>query len=212
MESKTIMLFRHGAVDGQPGVYKGKGIDTPLSPLGERQTRANIAAFRELGSGRSRRLVTSPADRCRAALAYAPPRTQTEVFNLLDDIDIGEWAGLTKDEAARRWPEIFRQIYLDARGVSHFPGAEESVDAFRDRCHKALNALLMAPEEHIALVTHGRVIEEILGYVRRGAIRYMRQGEGAASILVAQNGVIEVTVENVQVHAGELLYAHHVTA
>lgn len=163
-------------------------------------------------------LLASPASRCSAALDFAGDM-ETDVIPYLQDIDIGDWAGRTKDELRRhpQWSPVLRQIQDDAREVERLPGAEEDVLTFRGNAHQAFKHALSLPHEVVGLVTHSRAIEEIAGLVKGGKVQYLKQKEGAMTLARAVRGklreirglllfgsdYVEMLEENKCIHNGD---------
>ncbi|HVH75512.1 MAG TPA: histidine phosphatase family protein [Stellaceae bacterium] len=152
----TILLVRHGHVEGiAPVRFRGRA-ELPLSDLGRRQAAAlghYIAA-----NFKPEAVYTSPLSRCRdtgAAIAGHFALTRIAIDGLAD-IDYGAWQGLTPEEAARRWP---REV-ATWQSRPHFveiPGGE-SLAALSARATAALHGILMRqPAGTLALVGHESV-------------------------------------------------------
>lgn len=108
MQPFTLILVRHGHVEGiHPERFRGQ-LDLPLTPLGREQaavTSAFIAA-----TWRAKAVYTSPLERCRdtgTAIAKAQGLT-IEPMKELIDINYGTWQGRTRDEVKESEPEQFK--------------------------------------------------------------------------------------------------------
>src|SRR5205085_2958232 len=100
-----LLLVRHGHVEGiSPERFRGRA-ELPLTATGRRE--AELTAARIAASWRPAAICTSPMGRCvDTGAAIAQPFGLTpSVMPGLNDIDYGEWQGLTRDEAHARWPD-----------------------------------------------------------------------------------------------------------
>src|SRR5438067_7634798 len=99
-----LILVRHGHVEGiSPERFRGRA-ELPLTETGHRE--ADATAKRIAASWRPAAIYTSPLGRCvetGAAIGKALGLAPSVVLRL-NDIDYGDWQGLTRDEAYARWP------------------------------------------------------------------------------------------------------------
>src|SRR5947207_9968481 len=99
-----LILVRHGHVEGiSPERFRGRA-ELPLTETGHRE--ADATAKRIAASWRPAAVYTSPLGRCvetGAAIGKALGLAPSVVLRL-NDIDYGDWQGLTRDEAYARWP------------------------------------------------------------------------------------------------------------
>jgi probable phosphoglycerate mutase len=99
-----LILVRHGHVEGiSPERFRGRA-DLPLTETGRREAEATAKYI--AASWRPAAIYTSPMGRCvdtGAAIGKALGLTPSVVLRL-NDIDYGDWQGLTRDEAHARWP------------------------------------------------------------------------------------------------------------
>jgi broad specificity phosphatase PhoE len=78
----------------------------------------------------------------------------------LMDIDFGEWQGLSPDEAAQRYPDIYR-AWVEAPHTVRVPGGEE-LDDVRSRVLAALDQVVVQHAgQAVALVSH-TVVNRVL--------------------------------------------------
>ncbi len=159
----TVLLIRHGHVEGiAPERFRGRW-DLPLTPLGRDQAQAVAAHLRQRWPG-ARAVYASPLARCRdtaAAIATALGLGVQTVEGLAD-LDYGAWQGLTRAEAATRWPDLVDRWFIAPHRV-RIPGGESLLD-LTARASRALAACLDAVpgDATIALVAHDSVNRVLL--------------------------------------------------
>ncbi|MBV6303492.1 histidine phosphatase family protein [Candidimonas humi] len=124
----TLILMRHGHVDGiLPARFRGRA-ELDLSALGKLQAE-RLAGRVAARFPAAVSLYTSPMGRCRqtaeplARLLKLEPRP----LQGLQDLDYGQWQGLTHEEVKKRWPDL----YAGWRGspqLIRLPGGESLQD------------------------------------------------------------------------------------
>lgn len=164
MTQFTLTLVRHGETAGQSSVrYHGRN-DVPLSPLGRAQmarVRDALRAhhFDAVYASRLSRSVEAAAIVGDVPLEHPTAITRIAGF---DEIDFGEWEGLTADEIQTRHPELYARWVSSERGDFQYPGGE-SIRAFRRRVVRTLHEVLAeAPPGHLLFVVHKGIIYSIL--------------------------------------------------
>jgi len=164
-----LTLVRHGETEAQSSVrYYGR-TDVPLSGLGRKQ----MARVRDvLASRRFAAIYCSTLSRASEAAriigdgylaAGGAPPTPIAGF---DEVDFGEWEGLTADEIQTRYP--WRYAEWQTRGSDFAYPCGESSREFRRRVARTLHAVLAeAPRGDLLFVLHKGVIRcivaELLG-------------------------------------------------
>jgi len=106
-----VLLVRHGHVEGiLPERFRGRA-DLTLTAEGRRQAEATAQRIQR--SWKPAALYSSPMRRCIAtATAIGKPFALTPIpLPGLNDIDYGQWQGLTPDEVRVRWPDELAQWY-----------------------------------------------------------------------------------------------------
>jgi probable phosphoglycerate mutase len=156
-----IILARHGHVEGiTPERFRGR-LDLPLTALGRRQIAATSRRIN--AAWRIAAIYTSPMSRCvitGQAIAASSGLPATALPGL-NDIDYGEWQGLTRDEAAARWPEAVATWYR-APQLAQPPGGETLQDVLT-RAESMLRELVARHrDDTIVLVGHDSVNRVIL--------------------------------------------------
>jgi probable phosphoglycerate mutase len=156
-----LVLLRHGHVDWHdPERFRGRA-ELALSDLGRRQARA--AALAVAATWKPDAVYTSPLGRCRetAAAVAAGLRRAVQPIAALADIDYGAWTGLTREEAAARWPDEVERWYR-APHLAAIPGGE-TLAALLARTSAALYDLLRRhPAETLVIVGHDSVNRVLL--------------------------------------------------
>src|SRR5215469_3354658 len=156
-----IILVRHGHVDWlAPERFRGRA-ELPLSDFGRRQARAMASYI--AATWKPEAVYTSPLGRCRdtgAAIA-APFRLEPQPIEGLCDIDYGEWQGLTREQAAGRWPDEI-ELWFRTPHLAAIPGGE-TLPALLSRAAAALQGILRAHHEGtVVLVGHDSVNRVLL--------------------------------------------------
>src|SRR5450432_4125260 len=160
-----ISLIRHGETDwNAAGKFQGHAC-VPLNDKGQRQA-TRLAEHLAATAQDVTSLYASDSLRTRqTAEAVA---TQLALPSNLDErlreIDLGEWQGLTRDEAqqwdAKRFQSIMADPFNNAR-----PGGESGLQVAR-RALAALESIAVAnPDQYVLAITHGGTIRNLLDYL-----------------------------------------------
>jgi 2,3-bisphosphoglycerate-dependent phosphoglycerate mutase len=189
----TALLVRHGVTDWNATRRAQGHADVELNEAGRRQ--ADEAAERLAGT----RLGAVYSSDLRRALDTARPVADRHGLEVVVDsawreIDQGEWEGLSGDEIAARWPELWGP----ARHFARRPGGE----APEEVAARALAGLRRIVDRHpgdsVAVITHGGTIRWVVATARGYGVR------GSARIRGLANGGI-VAVET-SLADGELIF------
>ena len=193
----TILLVRHGHVEGiAPVRFRGRA-ELPLSGLGRRQAAAlgdYIAAHFTPEA-----VYTSPLSRCRdtgATIAGHFGLTGI-VIDGLADIDYGAWQGLTPEEAARQWPTEVA-VWRSRPHLVQIPGGESLAQA-QARTTRALHEIIARHgSETIAVVGHESVNRILLLHALDLALsRYWHLGQEPCALNRLEFGDGEFTVRSI---------------
>lgn len=147
-----ILVIRHGQTEwNAQGRWQGV-LDSPLTEAGVAQARAMGAVLRAHGIGRAEfDLLHSPqgrAQRTAQIIAEAAGLDLTPEPRLRE-IDVGAWAGLSREELERGWPAADpHEHFLDR--YARAPGGEPFADLW-----VRVADLLAALRRPTVLVTHG---------------------------------------------------------
>jgi broad specificity phosphatase PhoE len=167
---QRVTLVRHGETEGQSSIrYYGR-TDVPLSPLGRLQmerVRAVLATRRFAAVYTSTLSRASEAARIISETAGGTALTPVLIAGF-DEIDFGEWEGLTIEEIRDRYPRLYIEWEAHRGGDFTYPGGE-STRGLRERVACALHEVLaQAPSGELLFVLHKGVIRcilaELLGY------------------------------------------------
>jgi broad specificity phosphatase PhoE len=155
-----IVLVRHGQTAWNRVVrFRGQA-DIPLDRFGLRQAEATgryVAARWSVAAVYTSRM--GRAMQTAEAIAQAHGLRARPLEGLLD-IDFGAWQGLSPDEVAQRYPDLYR-AWLEAPHTVHFPGGEE-LDDVRSRVVAALDEAVAGHRgQTVALVSH-TVVNRVL--------------------------------------------------
>jgi alpha-ribazole phosphatase/probable phosphoglycerate mutase len=177
-----IALVRHGASDVAVRGRCCGSLDPPLSDEGRRQMRYASRLLQRLAA------VTIHASPRRRALDSARTLEMAApivVDDRLREIDFGLLEGLTYDEVAYRYPDVWRG-WMEAPVDVAFPQGER-FDAFSTRVDLAVADLTTCHRgDAIVIVAHGGVNRLILARALGLELRHMfrlQQTCGAVSLI-----------------------------
>jgi broad specificity phosphatase PhoE len=154
-----IILVRHGETEYNAAeTFRGRA-DVPLNENGLSQARL-------LGEYLSREKIdvvyASPLQRTvkTAAAIAAPHKLEVNVVANLNDIDCGEWQGLTLKEVKERYSDVY-QDWLDTPEQVKIPGGESLADVRKRALPFVQDAVMRCGEGKIVLVSH-RAVNKVL--------------------------------------------------
>jgi alpha-ribazole phosphatase/probable phosphoglycerate mutase len=191
-------LCRHGEPEESIRGRICGALDVGLSRTGRKQAQGLAAALAPASlaavySSPQRRAVET-ASAIAAACRLAPVELEA-----LREIDFGVFEGLTYDEAAARYPDVYRE-WMENPARARFPGGETYED-LRARVSEALDEILRRHEGRaFTVVAHGGVIRTVLAIsleVPNGAIFRLDQGYGCVSVVDWLDGAPVVRLINV---------------
>jgi broad specificity phosphatase PhoE len=162
IEMPRVLLIRHGETDwSRDGRWQGH-VDVPLNATGHRQA-ADLA---EALADRAPALIAcSDLTRARETIKPLAERLGLEpvVEPGLREIDVGSWAGLSREEATERFPEGA------ARHAAGGTGWEdgETYGEVAVRGLAALERLLapLGPDDTAVVIAHGALIGATAGRI-----------------------------------------------
>ena len=203
-----IVLVRHGQTAWNKDVrFRGRA-DVELDEFGLRQAEATgryVAARWPDGPTRVVAVYASPMRRAMQtaeAIAHAHGLTAQPLGGLLD-VDFGEWQGLSPDEVAARYPELYR-AWWEAPHTVRFPGGE-SLDDVRVRILAGLDEVVARHRRQaVALVSHtvaNRVL--LCAILGLGNASFWRLGQDTCAVNVfdvEDNGTFTLLLLNDTCH------------
>jgi broad specificity phosphatase PhoE len=181
MAPTTILLARHGETDWNAvGRWQGH-TDRPLTEQGRRQAAALADRLAKVDID-----AVYSSDLLRAVETAEPVAKRLglplQTLPELREVDVGTWAGLTRDEVAERFPDGFRRW-------SEWQTGWEDGETYDEMGERVVGAILRLAGEHpgerILVVSHG------------GAIRALHAA--AAGIDIATFRQLRQVVENARV-------------
>jgi len=155
-------LIRHGEPDTETRNRCYGALDIGLSEEGRRQM-ARVA--RHLATEPLGAIYTSPRNRAleSASILASSYSCLVEMAPDLREIDFGDFEGLTYDEIALRYPDLYRQ-WMETPTAIRFPNGESFAEV-RLRATRAFEEIRRKHQEQtVALVSHGGVIRIILAH------------------------------------------------
>ncbi len=179
-----VVLVRHGEPEASARGRCYGTLDVDLSPRGRRQMR-RVARLLERAPLAA--VYCSPRTRAweGARTVAAPHGLAPRPEDRFREIDFGRLEGLTYDQAAERFPEIYK-AWMERPTEVEFPGGE-SLSTMRLRVVAAASELMGRHRGHtIAVVSHGGVgrilLAEALSLDARHLFR-MEQSYGSVSVI-----------------------------
>jgi len=157
----TLLLVRHGHVEGiSPERFRGRA-DLALTPQGRRQAEATARRIAE--TWRPAAVYSSPMGRCLAtASAIGSPFGLSPITHAgLNDIDYGKWQGLAPDEARQNWAEEV-DIWYRHPDRAAIPEGETLQDVLARATAALREVVRRHPGDTAVLVGHDSVNRVIL--------------------------------------------------
>lgn len=147
-----LILARHGETDwNRENRFQGRA-DPPLNALGRRQSAELADAL--VGEAIAR-VYTSPLRRASETAGIVADRLGLDVEPLepLQEIDVGAWSGLTREEVAATFPAEY------ARWLERAPHGFENGETYEQLAARVVPAIrdlaVRHPSETVLVVTHG---------------------------------------------------------
>lgn len=156
MPRLRLYLVRHGETAWSRERRFAGARDVPLTPDGVRQCEA---VARHLAEAALAAVYASPLERARASaeIVAKPHRLEVRVDPAFAEMDFGPWEGLSRDEAARRFPDQWT-VWRTTPERFRLEGAEP-LGAVAARARQGVARLATAhPDQTVLLVSHAVVI------------------------------------------------------
>ncbi len=150
-----VWLIRHGepAEESRNRCYGS--LDIGLSEKGRRQMEQ---VTRHLKAEPASAIYTSPSSRARESASILTSTQSCSLETIADfrEMDFGDFEGLTYDEIAARYPDLYRQ-WMETPTEIRFPNGENFKE-MRTRVLRAFETILNQREgETVMIVSHGGV-------------------------------------------------------
>jgi len=154
----TLVLIRHGETDwNRDNRFQGHA-DPSLNDAGRAQARALAT---EIGAERFAALYTSPFRRAAETAAILASELGLGPLSdaALEEVDVGSWSGLTRDEVEERFPDGY------ARWLEYGHGWDDG-ETYEELGGRVVGGLLNIGGRHpgvaVLAVTHGGPIRSAL--------------------------------------------------
>lgn len=201
-----ILLVRHGQVQwnsagGRVERFRGR-IDVPLNADGEQQAGAVARRIRQEFTVDA--VYSSPLQRAwRTATAIGEEvGCPVKALAGLNDQDFGDWQGLTIDEVAERYPDLFA-LWRNQPHRLQIPGGE-TFDQVRERVVAAVEDVIARHEgQTVVLVSHRAVCRVLLCAMLglgNDAFWRIRQDNTALNVVRHQDGRYTIELLNDTCH------------
>lgn len=158
---RSLVLVRHGETVGESSIRYHGANDVALSAHGIEQMRRVATALR---GETFARVLTSTLQRSVVAARLVAPYCEAEALPGFDEIDFGDWEGLTIEEIEARDPVGFARWRRDPARFT-FPHGD-SVIGFRQRIVATFGAIEATLPDRSLAVVHKGVISAIVGHLR----------------------------------------------
>ncbi len=160
-DNVTLLDYiRHGQPVGG-NLFRGQGVDDPLSEKGWRQMRQTVENIDGWD-----RIISSPLSRCAEFANWLAEQRDLplEICDDLREVGFGSWEGLNRDQLRRNHAADYLAFFQDP--VNNRPAGAEPLEAFRARIGAVFDRLLETyPGQHLLIVAHAGVIRATLGHV-----------------------------------------------
>ncbi|PID56549.1 phosphoglycerate mutase [candidate division KSB3 bacterium] len=202
-----IYLVRHGETTLSTGGQYIGSTDVPLSEHGREQARRLAERLRTIHFGAC---YCSRMERCRetARIAVGPHQLEMSPVADIQEIDYGQWEGLSLQEMEALAPDTFRQWMRDP-AVVKAPGGESGQDVLT-RIRPVFERLAVTHlGERILIVAHRTVnrlwLCHILGYPLSEYRHAVGQGFTALNIIEYETDRHEPVFSVIRVNDGQHL-------
>lgn len=189
MKETIIDFIRHGQPEGG-SVYRGHGVDDPLSELGWQQM------WQAVGEAHPwQQIISSPMQRCNAfaeqlAAKYNLP---VKIDDRFKEVGFGCWEGRSRAAIKQDNQAEYDAFYTDP--INSRPAGAEPVQEFTSRVSAALQDVINNYKgQHCLVVAHAGVIRAVVAHVihaePEGLYRIQVKNAGISRIRHGQYGSI----------------------
>ncbi|MDH5445543.1 MAG: histidine phosphatase family protein [Gammaproteobacteria bacterium] len=164
MKETIIDFIRHGQPEGG-SVYRGHGVDDPLSDLGWQQM------WQAVGNASPwQQIISSPMLRCKAFAEQLSDKYQLplSIDERFKEVGFGSWEGRNRKEIQENSKSEYDAFYNDP--INCRPDGAEPIDAFISRVVVALDEVINQYRgQHCLVVAHAGVIRAVVSHVTLSA-------------------------------------------
>ncbi|HEX9061454.1 MAG TPA: alpha-ribazole phosphatase [Clostridia bacterium] len=190
-----LFFIRHGQTDWNVKGRMQGSFDSELNNTGINQAEElakklleSNYKFSKIYSSTLKRAVKTAQILCKAL--------NLEHIQLkgLEEINLGQWEGLTWEEVKEKFPEEYAKWYENRR-YTRSPGGESYQDML-DRVLEAINKIINGNDRNVAIVTHGGVIMCLQCYITNTPYNEMRKFKvDNTSILELDSKLFDITTQ-----------------
>lgn len=154
----VLALIRHGRTKANVEMRLQGQSCWGLDDVGEEQGTWLAEWYGTLST-----VYSSPLSRATATARYLAAGEVVEVEGL-EEIGMGRWEGLVREDIQRDWPDLARRIFEDGEDLRRGETGE-TWDGFTRRIVATIESLAAGPGEVAGVVAHGGVIRAYLGAI-----------------------------------------------
>jgi alpha-ribazole phosphatase len=159
-----VLLIRHGETEWNATKRIQGHSNTPLNDLGRKQARALAGRLKNKAIAA---IYSSDLDRAKETIAPTAAALGMEIQTdvRLREKSFGDWEGLSLDEVAEKYPELWQMYHTDHDLKTPIPNGEtwEQVQARVLDCLKDILAK-HSLDETVIVVSHGGSVRPIIMY------------------------------------------------
>lgn len=152
-----LYLIRHGQTDWNLRKKIQGSIDIELNETGLKQAEEMSSKFIEMNY-KIDKIYCSKQKRALKTAEILSNHTNTDYYPVegLEEINLGEWQGLSWAEVENKYPEEFNQWLQNRRYIN--PPKGESYEELLKRSLNAIHKIISENNDDVAIVTHNAVI------------------------------------------------------
>lgn len=158
-----VFLIRHGETVWNKDARIQGQVDIPLSEKGIEQAKALSERLKKLNFAG---IFSSYLSRARetAAIIAEPHNRQVEVVPGLQELNFGEWEGMTMEEIHKEYTSMTKAWWANPL-TTRIPGGETLAE-LAERSVRAIKGIIERyPDQQVVVVAHGGTIRSIVGSV-----------------------------------------------
>ncbi|WPC39925.1 histidine phosphatase family protein [Clostridium sp. JS66] len=152
-----VFLIRHGQTDWNLKEKIQGSCDTELNDTGIKQAEELSNKLLE-GKYKFSKIYSSPQRRAIRTAKILSQATNVDYIPIkgLEEINFGEWEGLTWTEVKERYPEEYEKWFMERRYTK--PPKAESYQDMLDRVLTEIHKIINKNCDNVVIVTHSAII------------------------------------------------------